>query len=81
MSEEEKANTGKSPSQFLQGILDKQVIVKLHSGAEFRGKLVALDGYMNVALVETEEYFGGHLKGKYGDAFLRGNNVLFVTPA
>ncbi len=37
-------------------------------------QLACLDGYMNVAMEQTEEYQDGQLKAKYGDAFLRGNN-------
>ena len=29
---------------------------------------------MNIALEQTEEYVGGQLKNKCGDAFIRGNN-------
>lgn len=43
------------------------------------GILVALDGYMNIAMEQTEEYVHGQLKGKYGDAFIRGNNVLYIS--
>ena len=35
---------------------------------------MCLDGYMNIALEQTEEYVNGQLKNKYGDAFIRGNN-------
>jgi hypothetical protein len=38
------------------------------------GLLACLDGFMNIALEQTEEYVNGHLKNKYGDAFIRGNN-------
>ena len=38
------------------------------------GVLACLDGYLNIALEQTEEYVNGQLKQKYGDAFLRGNN-------
>lgn len=38
------------------------------------GVLACLDGYMNIAVEQTEEYVNGQLKNKYGDAFLRGNN-------
>ena len=38
------------------------------------GVLACLDGYMNIALEQTEEYVNGQLKDKYGDAFIRGNN-------
>uniref|UniRef100_A0A8C4TY69 LSM6 homolog, U6 small nuclear RNA and mRNA degradation associated n=1 Tax=Falco tinnunculus TaxID=100819 RepID=A0A8C4TY69_FALTI len=39
-----------------------------------KGVLACLDGYMNIALEQTEEYVNGQLKNKYGDAFIRGNN-------
>ena len=38
------------------------------------GILACLDGYMNIAMEQTEEYVNGQLKNKYGDAFIRGNN-------
>lgn len=40
----------------------------------YQGVLACLDGYMNIALEQTEEYVNGQLKNKYGDAFIRGNN-------
>lgn len=43
------------------------------------GVLACLDGYMNIALDQTEEYANGQLKNKYGDAFIRGNNVLYIS--
>ena len=36
--------------------------------------LACLDGYMNIAMEQTEEYVNGQLKAKYGDTFIRGNN-------
>ena len=38
------------------------------------GVLACLDGYMNIAMEQTEEYVDGQLKSKYGDCFIRGNN-------
>ena len=40
----------------------------------FAGVLACLDGYMNIAMEQTEEYVNGQLKAKYGDTFIRGNN-------
>lgn len=45
----------------------------------FLGVLACLDGYMNIALEQTEEYVNGQLKNKFGDAFIRGNNVLYIS--
>uniref|UniRef100_A0A3Q3Q303 U6 snRNA-associated Sm-like protein LSm6 n=1 Tax=Monopterus albus TaxID=43700 RepID=A0A3Q3Q303_MONAL len=64
-----------TPSDFLKQIIGRPVVVKLNSGVDYRGVLACLDGYMNIAIEQTEEYVNGQLKNKYGDAFLRGNNV------
>uniref|UniRef100_A0A8D1N7Y2 U6 snRNA-associated Sm-like protein LSm6 n=1 Tax=Sus scrofa TaxID=9823 RepID=A0A8D1N7Y2_PIG len=63
-----------TPSDFLKQIIGRPVVVKLNSGVDYRGVLACLDGYMNIALEQTEEYVNGQLKNKYGDAFIRGNN-------
>ncbi len=68
-----------NPNDFLKTLLGRPVVVKLNSGADYRGVLACLDGYMNIALEQTEEYVNGQLKNKYGDAFLRGNNVLYIS--
>ena len=34
---------------------------------------------MNIVLEQTEEFVGGVSKRKYGDAFIRGNNVLYLS--
>ncbi|VDO45222.1 U6 snRNA-associated Sm-like protein LSm6, putative [Brugia malayi] len=68
-----------NPSEFLKQIIGKPVVVKLNSGIDYRGILSCLDGFMNIALEQTEEYSNGQLKNKYGDAFIRGNNVLYIS--
>ncbi|RNA06187.1 U6 snRNA-associated Sm LSm6 [Brachionus plicatilis] len=70
-----------TPSEYLKQIIGRPVVVKLNSGVDYRGVLVCLDGYMNIALEQTEEYVNGQLKNKYGDAFIRGNNVLYISTA
>lgn len=45
-------------------------------GPRLAGELQSVDGYMNIALENTEEYINGELKQSYGDAFVRGNNGL-----
>ncbi|KAK9236278.1 hypothetical protein V1525DRAFT_407553 [Lipomyces kononenkoae] len=68
-----------NPSAFLAQITGAKVAVKLNSGVEYRGDLQCVDGYMNIALERTEEYVDGILKNQYGDVFLRGNNVLYIS--
>ena len=67
------------PSDFLKAVLGRPVIVKLNSGVAYRGVLACLDGYMNIAMEQTEEYVDGQLKAKYGDCFIRGNNVHYIS--
>ena len=43
------------------------------------GILSCLDGYMNIALEQTEEYAGGRVTNRYGDAFIRGNNGTAIA--
>lgn len=42
---------------------------------------MCLDGYMNIAMEQTEEFVDGQLQSSYGDAFIRGNNVLYISAA
>ena len=70
----------KTPSDFLKTVLGRPVVVKLNSGVDYRGVLACLDGYMNIAMEQTEEYVDGQLKNKYGDCFIRGNNGACFCP-
>ncbi|KAF5181857.1 U6 snrna-associated sm-like protein lsm6, partial [Thalictrum thalictroides] len=46
----------KTPADFLKSIRGRPVVVKLNSGVDYRGILACLDGYMNIAMEQTEEY-------------------------
>ena len=86
--------TSGSPTDFLKGVVGKRVIVRLISGVDYQGGshhgwfnaslnldlgvLSCLDGYMNIALEQTEEHVNGSVTNKYGDAFIRGNNGVFT---
>ncbi|CAM8884034.1 unnamed protein product [Rhodiola kirilowii] len=76
---EKMSASTKTPADFLKSIRGRPVVVKLNSGVDYRGILACLDGYMNIAMEQTEEYVNGQLKNKYGDAFIRGNNVLYIS--
>ncbi|KAI7835597.1 U6 snRNA-associated Sm LSm6 [Chlorella sorokiniana] len=77
--QQQAPSSAKTPADFLKSIKGKPVIVKLNSGVDYRGVLACLDGYMNIAMEQTEEYVNGQLKNKYGDCFIRGNNVLYIS--
>ncbi|KAF2168863.1 hypothetical protein M409DRAFT_20876 [Zasmidium cellare ATCC 36951] len=69
----------RDPSGFLSEIIGAPVTVKLNSGVVYRGELQSVDGYMNIALEDTKEYVEGKLRRNYGDAFVRGNNVMYIS--
>jgi small nuclear ribonucleoprotein (snRNP)-like protein len=48
------SSSSSSPSDFLKAIKGKPVLVKLNSGVDYRGVLACLDGYMNIAMEQTE---------------------------
>lgn len=68
-----------SPSSYIANITRKPVVVKLNNGANFRGILSSLDDRMNLAMENTKEYVEGVFVKNYGDAFIRGNNVLYIS--
>lgn len=48
------SSSAATPADFLKSIKGKAVVVKLSSGADYRGVLACLDGYMNIAMEQTE---------------------------
>merc|ERR1712151_1006255 len=79
--DQQTKNKQRTPSDFLKSILGRPINVRLSNGTDYRGILACLDGYMNIAMEQTEEYDSvDHvLKNKYGDCFIRGNNVLYIS--
>ncbi|PAV81901.1 hypothetical protein WR25_19813 [Diploscapter pachys] len=67
-----------NPKPFLNGLIGKQVNVKLKWGMEYKGVLVAIDGYMNLQLAHADEYVDGQHRGNLGEILIRCNNVLYI---
>lgn len=68
----------KRPLGTLQKAVNKHVAIRLKSDLEYRGRMSNCDPYMNVILLDAEEYNGGNLSANYGTVVIRGNNVLFI---
>lgn len=68
-----------TPGDFLKQVVRKDVRVRLNNGVDYQGTLTCLDGFMNIAMENTNEYENGGLKKSYGNTFLRGNNVLYIA--
>ncbi len=67
------------PLNKLQRSVNKNVMVRLKTDVEYRGKMTNVDAYMNVILNDAEEYADGTLSANYGKVVIRGNNVLFIN--
>ena len=66
------------PLNVLQKAITKQVSVRLKNEIEYRGRMSAVDPYMNVILEDADEQEGGSKKANYGKVVIRGNNVLYI---
>lgn len=68
----------KRPLSVLQKAIMKKAWVRLKNDIEYRGKMSNVDPYMNLILMDAEEYENGKLSANYGKVVIRGNNVLYV---
>ncbi|MCJ7609031.1 ribonucleoprotein [Candidatus Bathyarchaeota archaeon] len=66
------------PINVLLHSLNATVVVKLKNNVEYRGRMVRCDNYMNIILEEATEALETNLLAKYGNVFIRGNNVLYI---
>lgn len=69
-----------SPSQFLQNLLGKRIVLRLNNGTDIAGTLLAVDGAMNLAMAKAEALPGPEPifppTSLRGDVFVRGNNGI-----
>lgn len=70
-----------NPKPFLNALTGKAVLVKLKWGMEYKGVLKSVDGYMNLQLLDTEEFIDGQRAGELGEVLIRCNNVLYIRGA
>ncbi len=68
----------KRPLTTLQKAINRKVSVRLKNETEYKGKMSNVDSYMNLILVDAEEFNGQTHLANYGKVVIRGNNVLFI---
>ena len=78
LSSNSSSQQPKRPLTLLQKSLNQRVAVRLKSEIEYKGVMSNVDSYMNLILVNAEEYLGSDLLANYGKVVIRGNNVLFI---
>jgi len=69
------------PLDTLNQARNKNVIVELKNGRQLRGKLRSFDIHVNTVLEECDELEGGEVKRSLGVIFIRGDTIVFISPA
>ena len=69
------------PLDLLNNSKGQEVLVQLKGDKQFVGTLVAFDIHINLVLDNTKEMQNGEIKKNLGLTFLRGDTIIFVSPA
>ncbi|NVM55974.1 MAG: hypothetical protein HWN66_19915 [Candidatus Helarchaeota archaeon] len=70
----------RDPLKTLKRSVNNKILVRLKTGHEYIGRLIETDAYMNLVLSEAEELENGESIARFGEIFIRGNNILFIKP-
>jgi len=69
------------PLDLLNQSKGKEILVQLKGDKQFVGTLLAFDMHINVALDNAKEMEDGAVKKNIGLTFLRGDTIIFISPA
>jgi small nuclear ribonucleoprotein len=69
------------PLDLLNASKGKEVLVSLKGDKQFVGTLLAFDIHVNVVLDNAKEVHEGEVKKNIGLTFLRGDTIIFISPA
>ena len=69
------------PLDLLNASKGKEVLVQLKGDKQFVGTLVAFDIHINVVLDNAKEMEAGQVKKNIGLTFLRGDTIIYISPA
>lgn len=75
------ANGIERPLDLLNVSKGKEVLVQLKGDKQFVGTLVAFDIHINVVLDNAKEMEAGQVKKNIGLTFLRGDTIIYISPA
>ncbi len=74
-------SSNQRPLDTLKKAIGSTVLVRLKGGRELRGKLVSYDTHVNLVIEEAEELNEDEASKRYGEMIIRGDNVVFISPA
>ncbi|MDO8509004.1 MAG: small nuclear ribonucleoprotein [Nanoarchaeota archaeon] len=69
------------PLDLLNQAKGKEVLIQLKGNQQFVGTLMAFDMHINVALDNAKEVVDGEVKKNIGLTFLRGDTIIYISPA
>ncbi|MCK5149635.1 hypothetical protein KAJ87_01795 [Candidatus Pacearchaeota archaeon] len=69
------------PLDLLNTSKGKEVLVHLKSDKQFVGTLLAFDIHINLVLDNVKEMQNNEIKRNLGLTFLRGDTIIFISPA
>lgn len=69
------------PLDLLNASKGKEVLVQLKGEKQYVGTLMAFDIHINIVLDNAKEMQDGQIKKNIGITFLRGDTIIFISPA
>lgn len=75
------ANGIERPLDMLNASKGKEILLQLKNDKQIVGKLVAFDIHINLVLENARELENNEIKRKLGLAFVRGDTIIFISPA
>lgn len=69
------------PLDLLNNSKGKEILVQLKGDKQLVGTLLAFDIHINVVLDNAKEVSNGETKRSMGLTFLRGDTIVFISPA
>jgi small nuclear ribonucleoprotein len=69
------------PLDLLNSSKGQEVMVQLKGNKQYVGKLLAFDIHINLVLENAKEMENQELKKSLGLTFLRGDTIIYVSPA
>ncbi|MFH1501040.1 MAG: LSm family protein [archaeon] len=69
------------PLDLLNSSKGKEILVQLKNDKQLVGTLLAFDIHINVVLDNAKEMQNNEVKRSIGLTFLRGDTIIFISPA
>jgi len=69
------------PLDLLNESKGKEIMIELKDGKQIVGTLLAFDIHINIVVDNAKEIVSNEIKRSLGIVFVRGNTILWISPA